>query len=198
MTQIPFLEDFASASSSVASHQKTAGDQSSEARASFDEGYKCGWQDGAAASETSESNVRESLSSALQELNFTYFEAREHAMQSMRPVLQAMVDVVLPQMLAESLGARVVEVLDDAAQTIDAPVSISCAPEVEDLLRELVTDVVKFPLTVESEPTLTASQAILHLNDGQTRVDLDATLDSLRKVIDAFFEVSDERGEKHA
>lgn len=198
MSKIPYLEDFASGGVDLEAQSLGGSLGSSDHRASFDEGYKCGWQDGAAASESEERELRESLSSALQALNFTYFEARQHAMQSVRPVLEAMVDAVLPRLLAESLGGRVVEALDGVAQTIEPPVTLSCAPEVEEMLRDLVAGAVTFPVSIVAEPTLTASQAILHLNEGQTSVDLDATLKALRDSIDMFFEQPEKKEVTHA
>ncbi len=198
MSKLPFLEDFSSAGTGAAMQPMGTDDNASELRASFDDGYKCGWQDGTAASESEEREVRDSLSSALQALNFTYFEARQHAMQSVRPVLEAMVDVVLPQLLAKSLGGRVVEVLEGVSQTIEAPVTIACAPQSEEMLNDLVGGIIKFPITVEVEPTLSTSQAILHLNDGQTRIDLDATLEALRECINTFFELPEEKEAEHA
>ncbi|WP_170157946.1 hypothetical protein [Litoreibacter meonggei] len=175
-----------------------AGTDASALRASFDEGYKCGWQDAAAATEDQDREVRESLSSALQALNLTYFEARQHTMQSVRPVLEAMVEAVLPQLLAKSLGGRVVEVLDEVAESREPSVTIACAPESVEMLRELVANTIKFPVTVEPETTLTTSQAILHLDDGQARIDLDETLQSLRDSINAFFETPELMEAKHA
>jgi len=109
-----------------------------------------------------------------------------------------MADVILPQLLAESLGGRVVEALDALAQTIEAPVTISCAPEVEEMLRELVAEVVTFPIAIETEPTLTASQALIKLDDGQVSVDLDAALTALRQSIETFFEKTEEKELNHA
>jgi flagellar assembly protein FliH len=113
-------------------------------------------------------------------------------------VLEAMLDAVLPQLLSKSLGGRVVEILGEAADTIETSVTITCAPESEKLLRELVADVIKFPVVVEAEPTLTASQAIMHLNEGQTSIDLDATLEAVRDCINTFFEVPEEKEVAHA
>jgi flagellar assembly protein FliH len=198
MTQISFLEDFSCADGPTLASLKTTGADANERRASFDEGYKCGWQDAGDAVQDKDSEVREAMSSALQALNFTYFEARQHVMQSVRPVLEAMADAVLPQLLAKSLGGRVVDILSEIAQSSAPSVTIACAPESVDTLRELVTEVIKFPVNVEAEPTLTTSQAILHLDDGQMRIDLDATLASLRDCINDFFEMPDVTEAKHA
>jgi flagellar assembly protein FliH len=198
MTHLSFLEDFSSAGGRALVSPKATGANASELRTSFDEGYKCGWQDAADASEDQDRETREALSSALQVLNFTYFEARQHVMQSVRPVLDSMVEAVLPPLLAKSLGCRVVEILGEIAESREPSVTIACAPDSVEMLKELVADIIKFPVTVEAEPTLTTSQAILHLDDGQARIDLDATLESLRVCIAEFFETPAVMEAKHA
>ncbi|TDT73870.1 flagellar assembly protein FliH [Litoreibacter halocynthiae] len=187
MTQASYLEDFSSAGLRPKARTQSDGANADALRASFDDGYKCGWQDAAAATQDQDRETREGLSSALQVVNFTYFEAREHVMQSVRPVLDAMVEVILPRLLAKSIGGRIVEVLADAADGIETTITIACAPESTAMLEELVADTIKFPVIVKAEPTLTASQATVHLGDGQARIDLDATLDDLRDAINTFF-----------
>ncbi|SDW67408.1 hypothetical protein [Litoreibacter albidus] len=197
MSGTPFLEDFASQERSAG--QSAAGTPTqAELRASFDDGYKCGWQDGGAAAQSKDQEVRDAMSSALQAMNFTYFEARQHALQSVRPVLEAMVNAVLPQVLAQSLGGRVIEVLEVASKSVEPSVTITCAPDSEAMLSALVADVVKFPVTINTEPTLTTSQALIAFDDGQTSVDLDATLQALRDCITNFYDTTDMKEAEHA
>ncbi|MEP3347216.1 MAG: hypothetical protein ABJN34_06745 [Litoreibacter sp.] len=198
MNSMTFLEDFSEATPNMSVSSVQAEESDEDLRASFDDGYKCGWQDGAAATERQDLELKEAISVSLQSLNFTYFEAREHAMQSVRPVLQAMVDAVLPELLSQSLGGRLVELLGEAADGVESSVSIACAPENVDALKELVADVIKFPITIEGESTLSVSQAILHLDEGQTLLDLGETLDALRNCIDTFFETPNTMEAKHA
>jgi flagellar assembly protein FliH len=80
MSNLSFLEDFASETPSAAAGSQDGGATSNELRLSFDDGYKCGWQDGSTATENKDREVQDALSSALQAMNFTYFEARQHAM----------------------------------------------------------------------------------------------------------------------
>lgn len=198
MTKSTFLEDFSDADA-VASPLRNQNEPDGTAlRASFDEGYKCGWQDAEVSTRDEDRETREALSSALQVLNFTYFEARQHIMQSVRPVLEAMVEAVLPQILVKSLGGRIVEVLGEIAEDGESSVTIACAPESAEMLKELVADVIRFPVKVEAEPTLTTSQATLHLDDGQARIDLDATLEMLRAEIATFFETPELMEAEHA
>lgn len=201
MTHSILLEDFSDAavtSRPGASQDPGTKDQADALRASFDDGYKCGWQDGADAKEDRDAELRESLSAALQELNFTYFEARQHVMMSVRPVLQAMVDAVLPQLLTESLGGRVVELLAELAEKVEPEITVVCAPQVEPMLRQLVADAIKFPVRIDTEETLTPTQAILHLNDGQTHINLDETLSAIRTSVEDFFNPAITKEAKHA
>lgn len=187
MNGMTFLEDFSSGKTAAMAKGESGQVDTNAQRGVFDDGYKCGWQDGIDSLADNDRDVRESLSAALQELNFTYFEARQHVMQSVRPVLQAMIEAVLPQLISHSLGGRVVEVLGALADNIEHDVVVCCAPETESMLKELLEASVDFPISIEVEQTLTNSQVVLKLNDGQTRVDLEATLDALRECVDTFF-----------
>lgn len=198
MSKLTFLEDFSTGAGRAPENIADRGASSDDLQASFDEGYKCGWQDGTSATESHDLEIRDGLSSALQALNFTYFEARQHAMQSLRPVLEAMTDTVLPLLLSKSLGGRVIEILEEVSETIEPSVTIICAPESEEMLKELVMGEITFPVTIEAEASLTSSQAILHLNDGQTNLDLSATLDSLRDCVSSFFEEPELKEAEHA
>ncbi|EPX77321.1 hypothetical protein [Litoreibacter arenae] len=198
MTKATVFEDFSSDAESPHVTTKVVQADPQQLRGSFDEGYKCGWQDASDAADDQDRDVREALSSALQALNFTYFEARQHIMQSVRPILEAMTDAVLPELLARSLGGRVVEILNDLADATMPPITVACAPECEAMLRELVTETVKFPIEVKVEPTLSPAQAVLQLKGGEVRIDLDATIEAVRECIDTFFETSKARGPVHA
>lgn len=198
MSKTAFLEDFSMVGADLSKGLVGSGVDASAIRAAFDDGYKCGWQDGVDSINDRDKELREDLSSALQEVNFTYFEARQHVMKSVQPVLQAMVELVLPSLLAQSLGAQVVELLGAMANKSEPAITIACAADTEEMLKELIEASITFPVSLEVEPTLTTSQVVLHLNDGQTRIDFDATLEALRECVASFFDTSEIEEENHA
>lgn len=200
MSNSAFLEEFSGAQRQVSRQESgpMAPSDQPDSRASFDEGYNCGWQDGVASVENDEGKQRAALSEALQELKFTYFEARQHVLQSVRPVLEAMVDVALPKVVAASLGAQLVELLEGFSKKLESTAILSCAPENEAMLREAAEAAVDLPITIETEATLTATQVVLHFEQGQSRIDLDATLAAIRERIEEFYAEPTEEFADHA
>ncbi|PTX57559.1 hypothetical protein C8N43_2229 [Litoreibacter ponti] len=200
MSKSAFLEDFSNAE--VAARKAADAERgvidAAAKREAFDEGYKCGWKDGVESKETREMELKEELSSALQELNFTYFEARQHAVASMRPVLQSMVDAILPKLGAEALGARVVELMQEVVDRIEPSATLICAPDSVEMLTDLVGQHVKFPIEIKPEPTLTTSQAVLKLDDSQLRIDLEQTIETIQSSIDDFYSFTEEKEASHA
>jgi len=187
MSGLEFLEEF-SANAGVPAQQNAESTQPAvDSRAAFDEGYNCGWQDGAASIECDVARQQQALAEAFQEVKFTYFEARQHILNSVRPVLEAMVDVALPKAMAPTLGAHVVDLLDGLASKVESTVVLTCAPESEAMLREVAEAEANFPITIETEATLTASQVVLHFDQGQSRIDLDGVLSAIRASIDDFY-----------
>lgn len=193
MTKSGFLEEFSgppAPSTGVAGGTKQ--EDAASARAAFDEGYNCGWQDGAASVENDEGKQRAALAEAVQELKFTYFEARQHVMKSLRPVLEAMVNVALPEVAVPSLGGHLVECLEGLANKQQSEVVLRCAPENETMLKEAAEQAVDFPIIIETETTLASTQVVLHFEQGQSNIDLEAILASIREAVSAFYETPNE------
>lgn len=200
MSSASFLEEFSGGHKSASADHNSTNSPTIQAdsRAAFDEGYNCGWQDGVASVENDEGKQKAALAEALQEIKFTYFEARQHVLKSLRPVLEAMVDTALPQAVATSLGAHVVELLQGFSTKLESTAVLTCAPENETMLREAADTAVDFPIEIVTEATLTANQVVLHFEEGQSRIDLDATLASIRTSIDEFYADPTEEYAKHA
>ena len=95
MAQILQLEDFSISNPGVFNSAPQISTKAIQ-KESFDSGYRDGWNDAFAEARSEDSKARTNISSSLQELAFTYFEARQHIMGSFRPLLQAMMDGVLP------------------------------------------------------------------------------------------------------
>lgn len=186
MGQILQLEDFAAPPAFAPDPEPTV-DTSAERKDAFDSGYKDGWSDAFEEARTEDSKARSAIASALQELGFTYFEARQHIMGSFQPLVTSMVEAVLPQVSRSSLVPLVQQEMEALSQLVEPPIHILCAPSNENELRTIAESATSLPIEIVVEPTLLPSQVQLHFADGFSAIDTGATLSRIQAAVDDFF-----------
>lgn len=194
-----FLEDFASTTGiGVGDTADSTPDAIQTSKASYDQGYKAGWSD--AVSETSDSKTQtiERLSQAFQETSFTYFEARNHILNSLRPVLEEFVSKVMPEMAVASLAPQIAEKVDQICSEVDSPIKVFCAPSALLALEKLDTDLKSLPVTFEAEPSLSEMQVLFTYADGSAEINLSETTAKITESVREFFEAIDTREVKNA
>lgn len=158
-----------------------------QAHQSFDDGYKEGWVDAQAAAKSEQDTIDADVATALQEAGFAYFEARQHVFNSMRPLLEAMVTQFIPTLVRDNLVPIIVEKVEALARQTEPPLCILCAPEVEQQLRDVVTANLKFPVEVRAESTLTNTQALLQMSEGEALIDLGKMVSDLETSVAEFY-----------
>jgi flagellar assembly protein FliH len=167
-------------------------------RAGFEDGYKEGWVDAQAAAQSETSELNAEVASALQEAGFAYFEARQHIFNSMRPLLEAMVDQVVPALAKDAISYKIVEQLKEMSEKAEPPMHILCAPETAEKLGDILSQHVSFPVEIRTENTLTETQAVLKFADGQTNIDLASIVDGLKSAITDFYDLNQNEDRAHA
>ncbi len=180
------LEDFSDPQNTSHEVQPNAENKHAQ-REAFDEGYRDGWNDAVKEARSEESAVQNNIATALQELGFTYFEARQHIMGSFKPLLETMLKSVLPHASSASLVEFVQEELKNLAELVEPPIRILCAPENHDQLSALVATNGSTPIEVHAEETLAGSQIKLCYADGFTALDADAAIKRIEIAIADFF-----------
>ena len=168
-------------------------DSHSAARQSFDDGYKEGWVDAQAAAKLENNAINSDVATALQEAGFAYFEARQHIFNSMRPLLEAIVRQVVPKLSETTLIPIVVEEVEAIALLDQPPLNILCAPEIEEQLRQVLATHLSFPVEVSAETTLSKTQVLLQLVEGETHIDLSNVLQKLETSLSDFYELTNEK-----
>ena len=126
------LEDFAVKSQpSEMTPSDTISRAAAEAEkvASYEQGYQAGWDDATQAQAEDQTRIGAEFARNLQELSFTFHEARAHVMQAMEPLLTELVDTVLPSLVSETLGQRILEELQPLIEDgADSPVELVVSP----------------------------------------------------------------------
>ncbi|MDA8746701.1 hypothetical protein N9M66_00645 [Litoreibacter sp.] len=197
MGELLQLEDFSAALTNLA-NVAAQHDTKSLEKKSFDSGYRDGWNDAFAEARTQDKKARQDIAGALQELSFTYFEARQHIMGSFRPLLQAMMDGVLPHASKAALIPFVQQEMEALADMVEPPIKIACAPSNVPLLQEIVGKSASLPIDIEAEETLTSTQIQLRYTDGFSSLDTETTVKRIQAAIEQFFTPEQTEEPKHA
>ncbi len=175
MTARPLtLEDFGAFAGPVPVEMVDSDRLEAEKLESFDKGYAAGWEDAAAATEQAAAEGAAAGLARLQDLAFTYHEARAHVLRSVLPLLEALADRVVPQILRQTLGARLVEIVERAAiDAATAEVELLVAPGEGEEINAALDGRVNFPIVVREEDSL--APGLLHLRLDATEREFDFT-----------------------
>lgn len=157
--------------------------------AAFDKGYRDGWEDAARAHAAEQATIGADLARALEDMSFTYHEARAAMLGEMRGLLLGLVEKVLPEAARASLGAAILERVEAAAKArSEMSVEIRVAEGHADRISPHLHAGISMPLRVSEEPTLGPGQAVLRFGSAEEIIDLDRVLASIGEAIEGFFE----------
>ena len=161
--------------------------------AAYETGYKAGWEDAASAQSEDQGRIRADLARNLQQLSFTFQEARAHVLKAVEPLLEEMVNRLLPETARETLAPLVLEqVMPMAEELTDQPVTLVLNPAVRVAVEGLLMQATGLPLTITEEPTLPEGQVYIRLGASEAKVDLTRVTTDIAAPVRGFFSLSDE------
>ncbi|TCO73378.1 flagellar biosynthesis protein [Rhodovulum euryhalinum] len=159
----------------------------------YENGYKAGWDDATAAEAEARTRIAADFAKTLQEMSFSYHEARAHVLGALGPLLNAMVERVIPQIAADGFARTVVETAMQIADAeVDRPVRMRVCPENRDALEELVGRDPGLPLVVVEDDTLGPGQALVSAGTAEKEIDIDGTLSAIRTALEDFLTTQEE------
>jgi len=163
-----------------------------EARlAAYEQGFTAGWDDATTAQADSQTRLGAEIVKNLQELSFTYQEARTHVLRAIEPLLAQMAERVLPDMARAALAPMIVETLRPMADALaDIPVVLVINPAARPAVEALIEQAGALPLIIEDEPTLGEGQAQLRFGQTETRIDLDRAVTDIAAAVRGFFDLN--------
>ncbi|WP_321367266.1 flagellar biosynthesis protein [uncultured Celeribacter sp.] len=161
--------------------------------AAYEQGYKAGWDDATRAEGEDQSRIGAEFARNLQDLGFTFHEARSHVMKALEPLLTEMVSKVLPNLVNETLGQTILEeLLPMAENASDAPIQIVVSPASRPAIQRLIDDSLTIPLDIIEEPSLAEGQVYLRMGELEKKIDMDAAVDKIGKAINAVYALNEE------
>ncbi|MDJ0825792.1 MAG: flagellar biosynthesis protein [Rhodobacter sp.] len=195
------LEDFDTLASTVAPSADSGPTdviEDAARMAAYEKGYQAGWDDAAQAEAADQTRIGTEFARNLQELSFTFHEARAYVIQSMEPLLSEITCKLLPVLMSEALTETVLQELRPLVEDCaDTPIDLVVAPESRAALEARVPDMVSAAVRIAEEPSLAAGQVYLRLGKTERKIDLSGAQSRIVAAIRALL-VQNEKVLKHA
>lgn len=154
---------------------------------SFESGYKAGWDDAVKAHSDDRARISSALGQHLQDLSFTYHEAYSQVMNAVTPLLNEMVQVVLPEIARASLAQHIADQLAGRAKDAGAlDVMVAVSPSRIAAVRPLLEQDFGFPIELVEDDTLDEEQADIRFGETETQIDLGDLVASVKEAVDGF------------
>ncbi|MDB5661062.1 MAG: flagellar biosynthesis protein [Cypionkella sp.] len=158
--------------------------------ASYDSGYAAGWEDASMAQSSDQTRVQADLARNLQDLSFTFHEARQHVLRALQPLMSEMVGRLLPALARETLAQVVLDSLMPMAEKqADTPVTLVLNPAARPAVEALLEKATGLALTLSEEPSLSEGQVYLKFGDVETQINLDRATAEITAAVRGFFEI---------
>jgi flagellar assembly protein FliH len=155
---------------------------------SFEEGYQAGWDDAIKAQSDEKARVSAELGQSLQEISFTYHEALSKLTTSIKPIIQQVIEKLLPAIAREALSAHIVEQITDMLRdAAERPVEIVVAEGEGATISALVQGELAEPFRIVEEAKQSPGQAFVRIGQSEREIDLDAVVNGVKEATSAFF-----------
>lgn len=201
MAQLFPLEEFKPASSGPQSVSAKTGDiitpvlteEIEQTRlAGYEAGYQAGWDDGTKSEAEEQERIGAEFARNLQDLGFTFHEARSHVMQALEPLLAGIVEKVLPKLVSDTIGQTIVEeLLPLASVATDSPIEVVVSPSARPVLEPLLAASLSVPFSLVEEPTLAEGQVFLRSGENEKHLDLVGAIDRIATAINDLYELNE-------
>lgn len=163
-----------------------------ERLAGYEAGYKEGWDDAVRTETDAQSRIGAEFARNLQDLGFTFHEARSHVMHALEPLLNSMVEKVLPRLVHETVGQTIVEELMPlASEAADTPIEVIVSPNSRPQLEAFLLKSSAVPFNLVEEPSLADGQVYLRSGKIERQIDLSGAVDRIGDSINALYELNE-------
>ena len=159
----------------------------------YEQGYKAGWDDAEQSVSDQSTHIGAEFARNIQDLGFTFYEAKTHVMKSLEPLLIEIVSKVLPRLISETLGQTILEeLLPFAEELSDAPLQIVVAPSGRSVIEGLVDASLTIPMDIIEEPSLAEGQVYLRMGAIEKKIDMDSAIERIAKAIASIYVLNEE------
>lgn len=164
----------------------------------YERGYVAGWDDNARQEEADESTRRAAIERQIEQLTFSYHDARGHVLKAIEPLLTAMLHTVLPAASRAALVPHVLEqLLPMAHAASETPLVLEVRTGSRDAFLEAFEGQPLPPLSVVETEDLPEFAARFSSGASQTQIDLSQVAEALDLAIRNFYQIQEEEA-RHA
>lgn len=158
----------------------------------YEAGYKAGWDDATRSMTQEAERVEAEFARNLEDLGFTFQEARSHVLSSLEPLLNAMVNVVLPKVVQDAIAQVVAEeIVPMAATAADNPIQVLVAPGIRGALEQLLESSTNVPFELIEQATLPEGQIYLRSPVSEKQIDMSGALERMRDAVGALYDINE-------
>lgn len=177
-----YLEDFAAPP--PAAEPITPPQEKIDPMQGYETGFQAGWDDAMASVAKEEGHISAEFARNLQELSFSFHEARSQVTNSLKPLISALITTLLPLSADRALAENVWKIIEPVLQDNNSPkVKLFCAPDDTDIFSEFTTHAPALQIDIQPEPTLHAGQAKFELAAEKHEVDIAALCQTILELI---------------
>ncbi len=160
--------------------------------AGYEAGYQAGWDDAAHADDENHNRISAEFARNLQDLGFTFHEARSHVMKSLEPLLASMIEKVLPSLVSDTIGQAIIEeILPLAAEAADNPIQVLIYPNGREMLDTLLAQNATVPIEVIEEDTLADGQVYIRMGNTEKQIDLSGAVHRIGEAITGLYAINE-------
>jgi hypothetical protein len=155
------------------------------------EAYERGYMEGSAATaeriEAEQAQLRSQLVEAIRDMEMSYSEARFAVLDSIKPVLDSLIEILAPMLAREGLGPAVVDLATRyIASAPSSELRIAVAAENVEAIEEATRGISTNPIVVVDH-TLSPFTARLFWAEGFDQINLDECIAEIRSAMDSFY-----------
>ncbi|SMX32020.1 ABC transporter ATP-binding protein [Maliponia aquimaris] len=153
----------------------------------FEKGYRAGWDDSVKSQSDDRTRISSAFGQHLQDLSFTYHEAYTQVMNAVTPLLNEMVNALMPALARETLGHHIVDQLKAMSREIgQMEVVIAVAPTRVEAVTPLLKSDFAFPIQLVPDDTLAEEQADIRFGETERQIDLSDLIASVAEAVEGF------------
>ena len=153
----------------------------------YEEGYKSGWDDCHSEHLKSDQAISSDLARSLREVETTYRDARSDVLSAIKPVIDTIIEQLLPKLAAGGLGAMVAhELMPHLQAASELEPELQCAANMVPVLQKLVEDRDDVSVRIRPEPSFSGGQVALRLGAEERHIDLSAAIEEIGQELSSF------------
>ena len=131
--------------------------------------------------------VSAALAGRLNDLSFTYHEAREAILADLAPTVEKAIMTVLPELARQAVGALAVEQLHKIVrENSETPVVLSTAPDCYQPVIDVMPEDKQLPVEVVRDESLAEGQVRFEFAQRERLIDLSEVLEAVAGAMTAF------------